>query len=133
VTDEPLTFPADEFALVKRVWEEMTPGEIAEIREQFDAAMANPGPFRILPDDHWKDRAEEAEAKLARLRIMHHPWEIRDGDDGEGPLEYLVCRHCCAGDGAGQTEECATEHRHGEGTSICPTMAIISSEEKQGD
>lgn len=31
------------------------------------AAMANPGPLRVLLSEHWKDRAEAAEAKLAEV------------------------------------------------------------------
>jgi hypothetical protein len=46
---------------------EWTPEEIARFKERLKAAMANPGPLRVLPSDHWKDRAEAAEAKLAAI------------------------------------------------------------------
>lgn len=47
--------------------ESWTPEQITWFRERLKAAMANPGPLRVLPSDHWKDRAEAAEAKLAAI------------------------------------------------------------------
>jgi hypothetical protein len=44
-----------------------TPEEIAGFRERFAAAMANPGPLRVLPSEHWQARAEAAEARLAAI------------------------------------------------------------------
>lgn len=59
---EPLILPGDETP-----W---TPGQLAAFQAHFDAAMANPGPLRVLPSDHWKARAEAAEAKLAEVRAV---------------------------------------------------------------
>lgn len=46
-------------------WTPWTPEEIAEFKARIEVAVANPGPLRVLPSEHWKDRAEAAEAKLA--------------------------------------------------------------------
>ena len=73
---EPLVMPADEFAALKAVAEAAgeppwTPEEIAgRIAGIFAAAMANPGPLTVLnlaPSEHWRERAEAAEAKLAAI------------------------------------------------------------------
>lgn len=55
-------------SLILPAGELLTPEQVAEFRERFAAAMANPGPLRVLPSDHWKDRAEAVEAKLAAVR-----------------------------------------------------------------
>ena len=57
---EPLILPGGETP-----W---TPEQLAQLQADFDAAMANPGPLRVLPSDHWQARAEAAEAKVAALR-----------------------------------------------------------------
>ena len=66
---------------------------------------------------------------LAALRAvleLHSAWEIREGDDGEGELERVVCRECCAMGGAGQAEDCAVTHMPGE-CWPCDTHRAISS------
>jgi len=59
---------------------------------RFDVTMANPGPFRVLPSDYWKDRAEVAEARLAEVRdacrsipspIANRILAIIDGEEEE--------------------------------------------------
>lgn len=35
-----------------------------------------------------------------------------------------ICLHCCV-NGVGQREECATEHKHLPGYSLCPTLSIV--------
>jgi hypothetical protein len=61
---------------------------------------------------------------------LHSKWEIRE-DDGEGALERLICRHCCAADGGGQTEGCADEHAAGN-CWPCPTYRAITAELAKG-
>jgi hypothetical protein len=48
--------------------ETLTDEQVAEFRERFEAAVANPGLPRVLPSDGWLERAEAAEAKLAEVR-----------------------------------------------------------------
>jgi hypothetical protein len=62
------TLPAQPDPLVMPADESWTPEEIADLRARLEAALANPGPLTVLPSDHWKDRAEAAEAKLAEVR-----------------------------------------------------------------
>jgi len=45
-----------------------TPEQVAEFKASFTAALAKYAPLMVLPSDHWKDRAEAAEAKLAEVR-----------------------------------------------------------------
>jgi hypothetical protein len=63
---------------------------------------------------------------LDRVLELHSRWEIRDGDDGEGELEQAVCRHCCAADGGGQTEDCAVTHMADE-CWPCPTYRAVTA------
>jgi hypothetical protein len=60
-----------------------------------------------------------AENDPAALFINEIGWTCDDG------LIALICRHCCAQDGRGQHEDCATEHDHLPGHALCPTMAIV--------
>lgn len=43
-------------------------------------------------------------------------------DDG---LLAVICQHCCTRLETGQTEDCATDHKHLPGYALCPTMAIV--------
>ena len=43
----------------------------------------------------------------------------------EESFERVVCRHCCAADGYGQTEDCATDHAADE-CWPCPTAQAIT-------
>lgn len=40
-------------------------------------------------------------------------------------LLRIVCRHCCAQDGDGQSEVCAAAHDHLPDHALCPTMALL--------
>ena len=55
----------DPFVASAQDW---TPEQLAEFKASFTAALAKYAPLRFLPSDHWKDRAEAAEAKLAAVR-----------------------------------------------------------------
>ena len=73
-------------------------------------------------------------AALEAVLKLHSRWEIRDGDDGEGEFERAVCRHCCAADGGGQTEDCAVIHMADE-CWPCDTYRAITATlgEEAGD
>lgn len=44
----------------------------------------------------------------------------------EEAYQYDICKACCTGGfDNDQTEDCATDHKHGPGKFICPTMAAI--------
>lgn len=45
----------------------------------------------------------------------------------EAGLEFVVCSHCCANDGYGQSEECAAAHDHARVCDPCPTVRLIAS------
>ena len=93
-------------------------------------------------------RTEVHEVSRARivqgLRALHRPFDVYEAcghnhalndprafeieglgmvcDDG---IVDTVCTHCCTDLGFGQTERCATEHKHLPGYALCPTMAIV--------
>jgi hypothetical protein len=114
------------------------PDPLAGIRKRASAA-AN----FVLADDieHEEYRRLEASALDVPLLLgaveaplkLHARWEIRD-NEGEGELLYPVCRHCCAADGDGQTEECADEHDV-LNCYPCPTVRAIAAAlaGKEGD
>ena len=82
------------------------------------------------------------------LRALHRPYGVYDLCDHEhvendpdalyidgvgwtceaGLLE-TICRHCCTQLEYGQTEDCATDHKHLPSTALCPTMAIVEGRE----
>lgn len=67
VPDEPCGAHAGRSPAPAESW---TPEQVAEFKASFEAAMAKYAPLRVLPSDHWKDRAEAAEAKLARVEEL---------------------------------------------------------------
>lgn len=44
----------------------------------------------------------------------------------ETGVEYVICAHCCAADGDGQTEECVSGHDHDGFCHPCPTVRVIA-------
>lgn len=73
VAAEPLIRAAERERLgVIPLSEALTGEQVAEFRERFEAAMANPGPLRVLPSDGWRERAEAAEAAEARLAELEN-------------------------------------------------------------
>jgi hypothetical protein len=84
---------------------------------------------------------------ITELRELHRPFGIYDecGHDHteeqleagdcleidevgltcEDGLMYQVCEHCCIKEWFGQTEDCASDHKHGKGEPICATAAIL--------
>lgn len=44
-------------------------------------------------------------------------------------LLMVICRHCCTKPEFGQTEDCATDHKHLPGHALCPTMAVVTGRE----
>jgi len=47
----------------------------------------------------------------------------------EDGLLMTICRHCCTQLLRGQTEDCATEHKHLPDYALCPTMSIVEGKE----
>jgi hypothetical protein len=110
--------------------------------------VTHAAPSRATERQHLADceaRLAETTAILARLHELHRPFGIYDPCDhqhteddvaagraidiGDGygcpdSLLYTVCRHCCTSRG-GQTETCASSHRHAPGMPACPTVAIL--------
>ncbi len=81
-------------------------------------------------------------AVLEELRELHRPFAIYERCDcpeydhaepctyaGDFvtclPPSYYICGHCCRDAEGIQSEECAADHPHGEGTPVCPTAAIL--------
>lgn len=78
---------------------------------------------------------------------LHHPWQLYDecghthtpdevdtsqaieiaevGRTCQAGYLHTICRHCCAADGVGQTEDCAAHHDH-RGPGWCPTTAALA-------
>jgi hypothetical protein len=94
------------------------------------------------------DEAQVHDLSRARmvqgLRALHRPYGVYDQcdhvhteDDPEAvyidgvgwtcdeALLMTICSHCCTQREYGQTEDCATDHTHLPGYSLCPTMAIV--------
>ena len=103
---------------------------LEEIRERREAAECV-GLWRPTQDelDLGHDDIPRLLAALRAVLELHSAWEIREGDDGEGELERMVCRHCCAADGGGQTDDCAVIHMPAE-CWPCDTIRVISRELK---
>jgi hypothetical protein len=66
---------------------------------------------------------DHLETDLGALLIDDVGWTCAKG------LTATVCRHCCAQDGGGQSEDCAVYHEHKPGQALCPTMAIVDGRE----
>ena len=85
---------------------------------------------------------------IQALKALHAPYGIYDQCDHqhvesdqdavyidgvgltceEGLLE-TVCRHCCTDRDYGQTETCASDHKHLPGYALCPTLALVDGRE----
>jgi hypothetical protein len=96
-------------------------------------------------DDSYFLSPDAMRAAIEAVLELHHPFGIYDkcghdhaeADSGvreihnvglvcdEG-LEFVVCSHCCASDGYGQSEQCASEHDHGRSCDPCPTVRLIA-------
>ncbi|MGE0229338.1 MAG: hypothetical protein AB7U23_12625 [Dehalococcoidia bacterium] len=93
----------------------------------------------------WRERAEKAEAALARVTALHQPWRIYDEcdctDEQRDATEHheidevgftcnmiaVVCSECCI-ERDYHSEECATYHDHGDGKPLCATRRAITGE-----
>jgi hypothetical protein len=72
-------------------------------------------PFGVYDSCGHEHRANDAEA----MYVDEIGWTCEAG------LTNTICEHCCVQPNYGQSEECATDHKHGPDIPICPTMAII--------
>lgn len=97
-------------------------------------------------DDSYFLSSDAMRAAISAVLDLHTPYGVydkcgHDHEDGEPGvreidnvglvckegLEHMVCSHCCANDGYGQSEECASAHDHERFCDPCPTVRLIAS------
>lgn len=117
------------------------------------AAVGRPDEVWASPERRGNVKAEverlvAERSVIEKIRELHKPFGIYtecDHDHTEADLEndlafeimevgivcedglmYQVCLSCCTGDGF-QTEDCATDHKHGKDEPICATSALLEA------
>lgn len=98
-------------------WVEASADDVAPLLTALDEVLKLHSAYRLYDECSHEHTEDEVRAGLAT-----DAGEFFACEEG---FERIVCRHCCAIDGSGQTEDCAVTHLADE-CWPCPTIQAIT-------